>query len=141
MMRRGDYLLIWNARPERYPAGAPQEIVAGEPGPPHGAYYDIDDSMIKRELIGQRDDPYIGPFFHLAVDKRPEWQFFNVKADPESLNDLANDPDHAELFARYREQLVKTLTETGDPRVLGYGDVWEDYPRLRGQMRYFPKED
>jgi uncharacterized sulfatase len=141
MMRRGDYLIIWNARPERHPAGAPREIVDGEPGPPHGAYYDIDDSMSKRELIAQREDPYIGRFFHLAVDQRPEWQFFNVKDDPESLNDLATDPDHAVLFTRYREQLVNTLTETGDPRVLGYGHVWEDYPRLRGQMRYFPEGD
>jgi N-sulfoglucosamine sulfohydrolase len=97
--------------------------------------------MIKRELLAKRDDPYIGKFFHLAVDKRPEWQFFNVKDDPESLNDLANDPDHAEIFARYKKQLTDTLAETGDPRVLGYGHVWEDYPRLKGPMRYFPEPD
>jgi N-sulfoglucosamine sulfohydrolase len=75
------------------------------------------------------------------VDKRPEWQFFNVKEDPESLNDLANDPDHARIFAEYKKQLSDTLRETGDPRVLGYGHVWEDYPRSRGPMRYFPKPD
>jgi N-sulfoglucosamine sulfohydrolase len=141
MMRRGDYLIIWSATPERYPAGAPREIVDGELGPPHHAYYDIDDSMIKRELIAERDDPYIGRFFHLAVDKRPEWQFFNVRTDPGNLDDLADDPDHAEIFARYRKQLTDTLKETGDPRVLGYGHVWEDYPRLRGSMRYFPEPD
>ena len=95
MMRRGDYLLIWNAKHERYPAGAPRNIVDGELSPPNSAYFDIDDSMIKRELLARQDDPYIGQFFHLAVDKRPEWQFYNVKDDPESLNDLANDPDHA----------------------------------------------
>ncbi|NIP19017.1 MAG: sulfatase-like hydrolase/transferase, partial [Xanthomonadales bacterium] len=42
MMRRGNYLVIWNAAPERHPAGAPRNIVDGEPGPPHGAYFDID---------------------------------------------------------------------------------------------------
>jgi uncharacterized sulfatase len=91
--------------------------------------------------LAKWDDPYIGQFFHLAVDKRPEWQFYNVKDDPASLNDLSNDPDHAELFTEYKKQLTDTLRETGDPRVLDYGHVWEDYPRTRGPMRYFPKED
>jgi len=141
MMRRGDFLIIWTAKPELDPAGQARNIVDGELSPPHSAYFDIDDSMIKRELIAKRDDPYIGKFFHLAVDQRPEWQLFNVKEDPESLNDLANDPDHAEIFTRYKKQLTGTLTETGDPRVLGYGQVWEDYPRVRGPMRYFPNPD
>jgi uncharacterized sulfatase len=138
MMRQGSFLLVWTAEPSRHPAGQPQSIVDGEPGPPHGAYFDIDDSMIKRELIARRDDEYIGRFFHLAVDKRPEWQFFNVIDDPECLVDLADAPAHASLFADYQRQLINTLTETGDPRATGNGQVWEDYPRLRGSMRYFP---
>jgi len=141
MMRRGDYLVIWSAKPDLHPAGAPRHIVDGELSPAHSAYFDIDDSMIKRELLAKWDDPYISKFFHMAVNKRPEWQFYNVKDDPESLNDLSTDPDHAKLFEEYKKQLTDTLTATGDPRVLGYGDVWEDYPRVRGPMRYFPKED
>jgi uncharacterized sulfatase len=141
MMRRGDYLVIWNARSERDPAGQPRSIVDGELSAPHSAYFDIDDSVIKRELLAKRDDFYIGPFFHLAVDKRPEWQFFNVTEDPDSLIDLANDPEHARLVAEYKKQLTETLKATGDPRVLGHGHVWEDYPRTRGPMRYFPQQD
>ncbi len=141
MMRSGDYLTVWSAKPERHPAGAPRNIVDGVLSPPHSAYFDIDDSMIKRELLARKDDQYVGEFFHLAVDKRPEWQFFNVKDDPECLHDLSTDPNHAVLFAGYKKLLTYTLTDTGDPRVLGYGEVWEDYPRVRGPMRYFPKED
>lgn len=139
MMRKGDFLIIWNAKPDRDPAGQSQNIINGKLSDPHAAYFDIDDSMIKRELVAKRDDPYIGPFFHLAVDKRPEWQFYNVKEDPSSLNNLANDQAHAQLFAQLKEQLMKTLTETGDPRALGHGDLWEEYPRTKGKMRYFPK--
>jgi len=138
MMRRGDYLVIWNAKPDREPAGQGQEIVDGVLGEPHSAYYDIGPSMIKRELLAKRDDPYFKPFFNLAVDKRPEWQFFNVEEDPECLADLAENPAYAALFAAYRQQLSNTLAETGDPRALGYGYVWEDYPRIKGSMRYFP---
>jgi uncharacterized sulfatase len=141
MMRRGDYLLIWSAKPERHPAGDPRNIVDGGLSPPSSAYFDIDDSMIKRELIARQDDPYIGKFFHLAVDKRPEWQFYNVANDPACLNDLSGDPEYAELFAEYKTQLTATLKGTGDPRLNGYGHVWEDYPRVRGPMRYFPEED
>jgi len=140
MMRSGDYLIIWNARPELDPAGQPQSIVDGELSAPHSAYFDIDDSMIKRELIARRDDFYIGPFFHLAVDKRPEWQFFNVTDDPNCLTDLADDPEHSRIAGEYKNQLTETLTATGDPRALGYGHVWEDYPRTRGPMRYFPNQ-
>ncbi|MCP4046763.1 MAG: sulfatase [Gammaproteobacteria bacterium] len=141
MMRRGDYLVIWNAKPERGPAGQGQEIVNGVPGAPHSAYYDIGPSAIKRELLTRRDDPYFAPFFHLAVDTRPEWQFFNVARDPECLTDLAEDPEYAQLLAKYKKQLTHTLKESGDPRVLGYGYVWEDYPRIEGAMRYFPEPD
>jgi uncharacterized sulfatase len=141
MMRRGDYLVIWSLKPDLYPAGQPRESVDGALGEPHGAYYDMGPSMIKRELIARKDDPYIRPFFELAVAKNPEWQFFNVSDDPDCMNDLATDPEFSELFAEYKQQLLATLKETGDPRVLGYGDVWEDYPRIGGSMRYFPDPD
>ena len=141
MMRIKDHLIIWNAKPDLDPAGAPRELLDGEIGPEHGAYYDIDDSMIKREVIGKRDDPYINKFFHLATDKRPEWQMFNVKEDPFSLVDLGIDPAHADLFAQMQKRMMDTLKATGDARVLGYGYVWEDYPRTRGPMRQFPKTE
>lgn len=141
MMRRGDYLVIWSARPDRHPAGQGQEIVDGVLSEPHTAYYDIGPSAIKRELLAKRDDPYFKPFFHLAVDKRPEWQLFNVEQDPACMNDLSEHPEYAPLLTGFKQQLMETLRETGDPRVLGYGQVWEDYPRIEGSMRYFPKPE
>ena len=57
MMRRGDFLIVWNAKPELDPAGQARQIVDGVLSAPHSAYFDIDDSMIKRELIAKRDDP------------------------------------------------------------------------------------
>jgi uncharacterized sulfatase len=105
------------------------------------AYYEIGPSLIKQELLENRDDPYFKPFFDLAVDKRPEYQFYNVVKDPDCLNDLARSSKHAAIFSEYQQQMTETLKETGDPRLLGYGHVWEDYPRVPGTMRYFPKPD
>jgi uncharacterized sulfatase len=141
MMRRGDYLIIWTLKPDREPAGQHQEIVDGELGEPHMAYYEIGPSLIKKELLQKRDDPYFKPFFELAVAKQPEWQIFNVATDPDCLNDLANSSEHAAIFATYKQQLAETLERTRDPRSLGYGHVWEDYPRTPGTMRYFPNPD
>lgn len=141
MMRRGDYLVIWSMKPERDPAGQPTELIDGKLAEPHSAYYDIGPSLIKKELIAKREDPYFAPFYHLAVDKRPEWQLFNVEKDPANLTDLATKPEYSKLLEEYKQQLTKTMTETGDPRALGYGYVWENYPRSKGSMRYFPKPE
>ncbi len=138
MMRRGDYLLVWNAKPDRHPAGDPLKIVDGKLV---DAYQDIDDSVAKRELLAKRDDAYIARYFHLAVDKRPEWEFYNVIDDPYSLLNLAGVAASAAVFAKHKKIMLDTLAKTGDLRVTGKGDVWEDYPRIAGQHRYFPKPD
>lgn len=139
MMRRGDYLIIWNLKPDRLPAGQGREIVDGELGPPHSAYYDVGPSRIKFEIQAKREDPYIEPFFKLMVEKRPEWQLYNVVKDPECLKNLAEDLAYADILAEYQQQLTDTLRATKDPRLAGYGIVWENYPRSKGAMRYFPK--
>ena len=136
MMRSGDYLLIWNAKPERHPAGAPLKIGKNKL---IDAYHDIDDSVAKRELLAKRNDDYISRFFHLAVDKRPQWEFFNLIDDPDCLVNLASDPGHSDSFVKYKKMLLATLTKTGDPRVLGQGHVWQDYPRVSELHRYFPE--
>ena len=79
------------------------------------------------------------PFFELATAKQPEWQFFNIANDPDCLVDLAESREHAEVFAAHKQHLTEELKATGDPRLHGYGHVWEDFPRTPGKMRYFPK--
>lgn len=138
IMRSGDYLLVWNAKPERYPAGAPLKI---EDGRLVDGYHDIDDSVSKRELLAKRDDPYISQYFRLSVDKRPEWELFDVTNDPYNLTNLATSSAYKETLAKYQYMLLKTLKSTGDLRVIGLGDLWEDYPRVQGPMRYFPKPE
>ena len=68
--------------------------------------------------------------------------YFAAKADVEGYNDVAavfrstaeGETGHAHGHLEY-------LEETGDPRALGYGQVWEDYPRQKGPMRYFPEPE
>jgi uncharacterized sulfatase len=147
-LRTHEYLYVRNLAPERWPAGAPQKYGSGSYaavedlraerlGPMHAAYHDIDDCPTLRHLVAHRDDPEVGRFLHLAVDKRPAEELFDIRRDPGCLRNLASDPDHAAVVARLRDRLTRYLKETGDPRVTGDGDVWETYPRY-SPLRWFP---
>ena len=137
-LRTAQYLMIWNAKPDRWPAGTPQKYNGAKLGPMHGGYHDIDACPSLTFLIKNRDDPKIKKYFHLAVDKRPEWELFDIKKDPGCLNNLAGQSDVAKIDKQLRAQLQAYLKKTGDPRVLGNGDIWETYKRY-SKIRKFPK--
>lgn len=125
-MRTADYLYIRNFAPDRWPAGDP-------PG-----YYDIDGSPTKSLLIERRDDANFGRYLHLAVDKRPAEELYDVRNDPGNLKNLAGDAKYAEVQQRLRGEMNAYLTSTKDPRVLGNGDIFESYPRY-SPIRKFDK--
>lgn len=131
-MRTPEYLVVRNFRPDRWPAGQP----AGFKGDAFG-YYDVDACPSKTYLWEHRDSEKIGRFFHLAVAKRPAVELFDVMKDPGCLNNLAEDPTHAATARRLLKELEAYLKETGDPRVLDGGDVYESYKRY-SPIREFP---
>ncbi len=136
-LRSHDYLYIKNFKPERWPAGAPvkynenRELVPG--------YHDIDDFTDDYIYI-HRNEKEIKPYFDLAVKKRPLEELYDIKNDPACLHNLADQDNYQEILIRMREHLHNMLKSTGDPRVLGYGDVWETYERYN-VMREFPEPD
>lgn len=145
-LRTGQFLYIHNIAPERWPAGAPRKYGVGgyaapgtesTLGPMHGAYHDIDACPTMTFLVENRDDPRIGPFFHLAVDKRPAEELYDVRQDPGCLQNLATNPRHAALTQRLGAQLFEQLRATSDPRAVGKGEVFESYRRV-SRIRRFP---
>jgi uncharacterized sulfatase len=139
-IRTAQYLYIRNFRPDRWPAGAPQKLNGDKLGPMHGGYHDIDACPTLTHLIEGRDDPEIGPFFHLAVDKRPAEELFDIQNDPGCLVNLAGSPSHAAAQRKLSGQLESYLRETGDPRILDGGDIFETYKRY-SPIRKFPKPE
>jgi len=153
MIRSKDFLFIWNIKPERWPAGAPQRIVQGtenELWPMYGidengdlqsawAFTDIDASPTKSFIVENRQDEAIRPYFDLAVAKRPEFEFFDLKEDPFCLTNLAGDPKHSKIEQEMKEVLMEELKKSGDPRVVGPDkEVFDSYIRY-SPMREFPK--
>jgi len=155
MIRSKDYLLIWNMKPDRWPAGAPQRIKEGtenelwpmygidENGEHHSAwaFTDIDAAPTKSFIIENHDDQEIRPFFQLAVAKRPEFEFYNVASDPYCLENLSADPNYSDKEQEMKDALLKELEKSGDPRVVGPDtEVFDSYKRY-SPMRSFPKPE
>jgi len=153
-VRSADYLLIWNLRPERWPAGAPQRLVPGttdevyplygidENGVHHSewAFTDVDAAPTKAFLIEQHRVDSIAPFFQLSYGKLPEFQLFDIRRDPDCLHNLIGDPDYQAVEKELQEVLLKELVQSKDPRIVGPDKgVFDTYKRY-SPMREFPKE-
>lgn len=142
-LRTAEYLYIWNLKPDRWPAGDPPPADLDGRADAAGTvfkalvegYEDIDASPSKSLML---DGPDAWPDgFETGFAKRPEEQLYAIATDPFCLNNLAGQPDHAEVLSGMRETLRARLLEQEDPRLLGTGDIFESYPRF-GSMRPFP---
>lgn len=154
-IRSKDFLLIWNIKKDRWPAGAPQKLNpkdttkvlplngTGNDGTyyPGDAYTDIDESPTKEYLLIHSNEKAIKPYFQLAVGKRPEYELFNIKNDPFCLDNLAEKVKYKRVKKRLKSQLLKELKKTNDPRVVGPDkEIFDSYKRY-SHIRRFPNPD
>ena len=75
-VRSRDHLYIRNVRPDRWPAGDPQQHVAV------GPFGDIDGGPSKSVLLDGRAAPATSSYFELATAKRPAEELYDVRTDP-----------------------------------------------------------
>ncbi|KAA0993868.1 sulfatase [Dyadobacter sp. UC 10] len=138
-IRTDRYLYIRNYKPERWPAGDPTRLDSdGKLEPVNTAFHDIDESA-DNIVIREWQNPEITPFFHLATDKRPAEEFYDIIKDPGCLKNRINDQNLASQVSKLRDELKSYQLATKDPRETGNGDYLESFPRLNGEIRNFPK--
>jgi N-sulfoglucosamine sulfohydrolase len=156
VIRNRDYLLIWNIKPDRWPAGDPQAIdpesASGELQPMFGidgrgihhsewAFTDVDASPSKSFLIENHSEEDILYFFNLAFGKRSEYELYAVKKDPFCLDNLSGQTVYTGIENELKKELMRELEQSGDPRVAGpYEDIFETYIRY-SPIREFPQPD
>ena len=133
-IRTHEFLYIRNFRPDRWPAGTPNHQQAALPGAWFG---DCDNSPTKTYMVENRDkDAAHRMLYDRAFGKRPAEELYDLAADPDQLNNVAGDAK----FATVREQLATRLTErlraTADPRIVGGGEKFDQYPYLGGVPKY-----
>jgi len=154
-IRSREYLLIWNMKPERWPAGAPQRIVQGtedELRPMYGidengihhsewAFTDIDAAPSKSFIIENMKDDSVKMYFDLALAKRPEFEMYNIVQDEYCLNNLIGKPEVAEIEKEMKMVLLEELKKSKDPRIVGPDkEIFDSYLRY-SPMREFPKPE
>jgi len=119
-IRQGDFVFVHNFAPDRWPCG---DVDLG--------LKDTDAGPTKAliEELGPGNE-----FWQHAFGKRPADQLFNIVKDPDSVRNLATDPAHAEIRDRLYQVLMTELRRQEDPRVLGRGDVFDEYPSVKRPM-------
>ena len=134
-IRTDDYLLIRNFRPDRWPAGTPNFKKATKPGVWLG---DCDNGPTKTYLVDHQDlDDDHRLKYKLSFAKRPEFELYDLKSDPDQIKNVAQETRYATVVTQLNSQLTKELTRTQDPRILGTGEeVFEIPPYLGSGPRH-----
>jgi uncharacterized sulfatase len=122
-IRTHEFLYIRNYEPDRWPAG----------DPPH--YGDVDGSPTKDYMIEHRDSDKVFPLFHLAFEKRPGEELYDLKGDPGQLNNVAGAGRYAAVKEALRGQLHERLIATKDPRESGQKIIWDSTPYYGSRRR------
>ncbi len=123
-IRTRDYLLIWNARPEAIPL-------------------DVDGGPAKSYMEEHAQDY---PRLHaLSFGRRPEYELYQVLADPLQMRNLAGQAAYASVLNRLRARLFGYLESRGDPRILGNPEAFRYAPYFgvafqEGLLRWTPEQ-
>lgn len=124
-LRTPDYVYIHNFEPDRWPMGSPGAIT------PYNtpnieeleqntfiAFADMDSSPTKAWLVEHRLLPQWKWYYEIAFGKRPEEELYDVRKDPDMINNLAGIPKFATIKKKLADQMIKELTRAKDPRVV-----------------------
>ena len=67
-------------------------------------------------------------YFDIAFSTRPEFELYDLKSDPDQVNNVAADPDYATTLRDLTDRMMTELRENGDPRVIGDGSTFDRKP-------------
>jgi arylsulfatase A-like enzyme len=134
-LRTADFLYIRNFAPDRWPMGSPKTIT-DDAAPAaselttntFAAFADMDASPTKAWLVAHRNDKEWRKYYDLAFAKRGAEELYDVRKDPDQVNNLAADPAYAAKKKELAAQLMQILRDAGDPRVVGAGDTFDKPP-------------
>jgi arylsulfatase A-like enzyme len=116
-LRTKEFLYVHNFQPDRWPAGNPETDFGNcDPGPTK--------EVLK--MLG-------GYFYDLSFGKRPPDELYDLRRDPEGVNNLVHDLAHAKTVEELRAKMMAMLREDKDPRALGDAAIFDTYQYVGGR--------
>jgi arylsulfatase A-like enzyme len=110
-LRTPDFLYVHNFHPERWPAGNPETDFGNcDPSP----------SKELLKTIG-------GHYYDLSFGKRQPDELYDLRNDPQGVNNLAQDLAHSGVLVQLRDRMMALLKEEQDPRALGNAAIFDTY--------------
>ncbi|MGY8769260.1 MAG: sulfatase-like hydrolase/transferase [Pirellulales bacterium] len=123
-IRNSDFLYIKNFNPQAWPSGKVKGKLAHNdftktpwPTTPGSFSFNVDPSPTKQwmlENLNAKDSK----LHQLAFGKRPTEELYDLKKDPDQLNNVAKDPAYQAELKKLSKKLIKSLKQRSDPRVL-----------------------
>lgn len=114
---KGNFFYAINFEPDRWPSGNPET-----------GYLDTDGSPTKTELLQANRNGQYHNLWQLSFGKKGAEELYQTDKDPYSMKNLANVPAFAKIKADLKSHLEKELRAQKDPRMFGYGSVFDKYP-------------
>jgi arylsulfatase A-like enzyme len=125
-IRKDDYLFIINYEVNRWPVGNP---ITG--------YLNTDGGATKTKILNDRRNGVNLENWALNFGKRAAFELYNIKNDPDCIENLADQKAYKEISEALKNQLEKELKEQKDPRMFGNGEIFESYLYANEKDRNF----
>ncbi len=103
-----------NFEATRWPAGNPET-----------GYLDCDAGATKTWILNEHRKNANDPFWAFCFGMRPDEELYDLRKDPDCLKNLA--ATFKEQAAALKKSLFAKLTEQGDPRMTGDGNIFDRY--------------
>jgi len=125
-MIRDGYLYVHNFEPSRWPAGNPETGYTNTAGSP-----------TKTLILEMRRQGKDQEYWNINFGKRPLEELYNITEDPMCMHNLAGKEEFSTRIAEMKEMLFRELSEQGDPRMFGRGELFDKYEYADESTRDF----
>ncbi len=119
-------LFLHNFEPTRWPACNPET-----------GYLNCDGGPTKTQVIQARGNDQTRPLWQACFGLRPAEELYDLRSDPECMENLSQSPGMRDVTDLLRKQLFDELAAQEDPRMFGKGEVFEQYPYANDRVRAF----
>ncbi|MFZ9822951.1 MAG: sulfatase [Gemmataceae bacterium] len=134
-IRTPDFVYIRNFEADRWPLGKPSGITdkttpdfQSLQNITYTSFADMDASPTKAWLVTNRNDPKWSWHYEFAFGKRPAEELYDLRKDPDQVNNVALDPNYTTQKAKLSADLMKKLTDARDPRIVAKPIPFENPP-------------